>query len=195
MKRGAFPMRGKLIPTVTLLILSQLCAAASPVRACNTALANRILTSLRTSYQNFPEPDFAFVRSRPDARVDGLLNGIRGKGLSVRDVRDFDRDVSFTYSIEQNQGGAWRLCLSMAGPYAVILRLRPRKKLFTAPTSPPEREIVQLVRAAGYTLLDAATLKCPVQVRMPKTVREGSIDRVRYWQALFRDHPQMPWEE
>lgn len=188
-------MRVKLIAIVTLLTLARLCASGPSARACNGPVAANIRNSLRASYKNFAEPDFSFLRSRPDARVAGLVSGISNKGFEVRDVRDPDRDVSFTYSVKRGPV-AWRLCLSMAGPYAAIFRLdRNSKTLFTSPASAPEREVVQLVRGAGYTLLDAATLSCPAQVKMPQTVRQGAPDRVRFWQALFRDHPKMPWEE
>jgi len=190
-------MNLKILPVAAVLtltvVLSERRGEAQP---CRSRLAAEVNSFIQQSYGGSLEsPKTTFRKRVPPPPVRDMVNALRGMGYEIGDPYvDLGLDNSFNYSVKRD-GKAWRLCVSMVGPYAVLFRLgRDEQLTLLADVRPPTlgHEIKKVVSDGKYTLLDRATLSCATDLKLEHTVTAGRP--VRFWQALVRDESELPWE-
>lgn len=177
---------------VTLLVAA-LCVSWTPVAAqCASTVGVR--SSIQNKYRSQDDPNFDFIQPAPPREIAEGLEALRRGGFEVRYLGDLDVDVSYVYSLKHGRE-AWRLCLSMVGPYGALFRLNRNSSVLTtgAGATASEREILRFLGSIHYRLLDRRTLSCPSNLRRMRQLQDSGSRRIVIWQALFREEERLPW--
>jgi hypothetical protein len=187
-------MNAVILRKVTLLVAA-LCISWTPVAAqqCTPDVV-RVRSSIQSKYRSQDDPNFDFIQSSPTRNIREGLEELGRGGFEVRDFADLNVDVSYVYSLKHGRE-AWRLCLSMVGPFAALFRLSRNSSVLTtgAGATASEREILKVLVAIHYGLLDRRTLSCPSNLRRMRQIQESGSRRIVIWQALFREEERLPW--
>ena len=153
-----------------------------------------VRSSIQSKYRSQDDPNFDFIQPSPPRDIGEGLDELRRGGFEVRDFGDLNVDVSYVYSLKHERE-AWRLCLSMVGPYAALFRLTRNNSVLTtgAGATASERAILRFLGAIHYRLLDRRTLSCPSNLRRMRQLQESGSRRIVIWQAIFREEERLPW--
>ncbi|MFE3112749.1 hypothetical protein ACFXKJ_28690 [Kitasatospora indigofera] len=158
------------------------------------------LECARKAYGSLEDPNFLFSSEAIERRpYDGLIDSI-SKICEVIDRTALGVDVCFNLELTVPKR-RWRLLLSMVGPYSMLLGVTP----FSAPrfrsstvsvVENPELEVEQnifdLVRSAGFMMLNSVEAEAPVRFSPPP---EFEPEEVPLFRVLFSDAEVMPWQK
>jgi hypothetical protein len=168
-------------------------------------LTGSILQAVRRKYRSFSNPHLGFVQKALERRpYRKLIDFLMWPGFAVRELTDFDYDVSFSYVLTSDRG-MWALDLSMVGPYAIFARIEDGKvTLLDCPvrskksrsryargrdTPGDDEQFIRDVAAHhGLLFLPRGVLLQKVNVRIPRL----DPDEVRIYHVLFTHVSEPP---
>jgi hypothetical protein len=165
---------------------------------CQDAVKTKIVHSINDKYKNPAEPDFSFTFA--SSTPSDLLANLKSIGFEVEKLQDDRADLSFAYHIKNPKVlkyNHWRLLISMVGKYAVLFRLQElrRDELVTVLSNlnwPKEREIIKVLSNNRFEVLSKGVLCCRSPLARLQNMESGWT--IRFWHALFRDEPGLPWK-
>jgi len=139
--------------------------------------SEEFLEHARRAYGDLQNPYYGFFSDAlRDNRWKSLLDGL-GEFLDVEDWTDsLDVSVSYTLTPRRRRWSGWSLWLSAVGPYAFLAYgedpdtpLTRADVVAGAGENRPaeEKRIIELLRAAGLTLLSAEEIEATVDFRPP----------------------------
>ncbi|WP_405008415.1 hypothetical protein OHV13_33745 [Kitasatospora purpeofusca] len=150
------------------------------------------------AYGSLSDPNFSFVAERynqnPYAEQIREMMGI----ANVADSTGLDDDVCFRLEVGGGRWPAWRVLLSMVGPFAMVIKIDRVGRLFPNVISTPVvmsshpvgGEILRILKTAGFHILSAEESKINVAFKVPpdEELEDGPLYRV-----LFSDASELPW--
>lgn len=148
-------------------------------------------------YGSLEQPDFHWVKLEYDRDPYAELRETLAARFDLTETTDVNSDVSFVYELRSREGeGVWTLQLSLAGPYAVLIRHQsatPTEAIVDGPRdaiSGDEKFIVDACQSVECEVLQREILSLPIELQLFDTEPE----RVRAYQALFSDVDFLPGE-
>ena len=158
-------------------------------------LLSEIRAAILSTYGSLEDPDFHRLQPSLHAPPFAELAADLRRNFTLDDDTDSNTDVARMLVLKQGPR-SWSIWLSLAGPYACILRINRQHSAMTSELVeqpgpvPGEAELFKVVSAHGFRMLPRAVLEAPVQLRLWATEPEN----VRVYQALFSDTDVLPWQ-
>jgi hypothetical protein len=124
-----------------------------------------ISSSVRKAYGTDVQPTYRFVQEAIESDPYRWLVDSLKEWYTIEDDTDTNDDVSFNF-ILRSDDHAWRLALSMVGPFALLVDGDDpeRSTVITESTDPDEVRILRMVKAQGFEFMDRETLRMVLDV-------------------------------